>query len=216
MAEKVNSNLEDWEPRTKLGKEVKSGKIKTISQIIKQGKKILEPEIVDFLLPDLEYINLDISPTQRVTDSGRKISFRAIVIVGDRKGHVGIGSGKSEEVRPALEYAIANAKRNIIEVPMGCGSWECRCNGTHSIPVAVSGKWGATKVTIKPAPKGLGLAANKVVREVLKMAGIKDAWTKALGGGGKYAMAKATLEALNNLTEMKPYKLDVKVEEVKV
>ncbi|MEM4209428.1 MAG: hypothetical protein QW833_03490, partial [Candidatus Anstonellaceae archaeon] len=76
-------NLENWEPKTEIGRLVKSGQISSIEEIFSQGKKILEPQIVDFLLPNLEAETLEIRTTQRMTDCGRKTQYRAVVIVGD-------------------------------------------------------------------------------------------------------------------------------------
>ena len=195
---------EEWEPKTSLGLMVKEGEITSVEQIFDLGKRILEPEIVDVLIPDLESETLQIKSTQRSTDSGRKASFRIVVIVGDLKGHVGIGVGKSDEIRPAIQYAIKNAKKNIVSITSGCGSWECKCNIEHSVPQRTIGKEGSTKVTLKPAPRGLGLAGNEVVKKVLSMAGIKDVWSFSSGGGNVYNMASATINALDNLNKLKP------------
>ncbi len=196
---------EEWEPKTRLGKMVKSGEISDIDEILEKGYKVLEPEIVDYLIPDLNVETIDISTTQRTTDSGRRSSFRVIVMVGDGKGHVGVGVGKASEIGPAINYATRKAKQNIIKVPMGCGSWECRCGMPHSIPLAVNGKEASTEVVLKPAPRGVGLAANDTVKKVLKMAGVKDIWSQARGStSNKYNMIIATIKALKKLTTMRP------------
>ncbi len=182
---------------------MKNKEILTIEEIFDLGKPILEAEIVDFLLPTLEEETLEVSPTQRMTDCGRKMQFRAIVLVGDANGHFGIGAGKAEEVRPAIETAVKNAKRNIKFVQFGCGSWECGCKTPHSIPIMTKGKCGSVEVTLKPAPRGLGLAANKVVRKVLQKAGVKDIWSFARGyTSNVYNMAMATADALDRLNSM--------------
>ncbi|MEM4336172.1 MAG: 30S ribosomal protein S5 [Candidatus Anstonellales archaeon] len=197
--------LENWEPKTKVGKAVKKGEITDIDAILEGGNKILEPEIVDMLIPDLKAETILVSPTQRTTDSGRKVSFRAIVAVGDEKGHVGVGVGKSQEVGPAVDYATKQAKKNIIKVKMGCGSWECRCGRPHSLPRMVVGREGSTVVTLKPAPRGLGLAANDTVKTILKLAGIKDVWSKARGATDNvYNTIVATISALDSLNKIKP------------
>ncbi|MEM4195214.1 MAG: 30S ribosomal protein S5 [Candidatus Anstonellales archaeon] len=197
--------LENWEPKTKVGKAVKKGEITDVDAILESGVKILEPEIVDMLIPDLKAETILVSPTQRTTDSGRKVSFRAIVAVGDEKGHVGVGVGKSQEVGPAVDYATKQAKKNIIKVKMGCGSWECRCGRPHSLPRMVVGREGSTVVTLKPAPRGLGLAANDTVKTILKLAGIKDVWSKARGATDNvYNTIVATISALDSLNKIKP------------
>ncbi len=195
---------ETWQPKTKLGQMVKSGEIYSLEEVINSGKPILEPEIIDVLLPEMEVDTLEVRTTQRVTDSGKRTKFRVVVVIGDRKGHVGVGVGKSEELKPAMDYAVRNAKKNMISVRMGCGSWECRCNNPHSVPMRTSGKEGSTIVTLRPAPRGLGLAANTIVKKVLGMAGVKDVWSATIGGSNTYNMAMATLKALDALNMLKP------------
>lgn len=197
-------NLDMWEPKSTLGKMVKSGEINSFEQIMDTGRHILEHEIVDILLDDLESLTLDIKATQRVTDSGKRTKFRVVTVVGDHKGHVGIGVGKSEELRPAIGYATRNAKKNMITIKTGCGSWECKCNIQHSVPQRARGKEGSTVITLKPAPKGLGLAGNSIVKKVLGMAGVKDVWSSMIGGRNVYNMAMATTKALDSLNTMKP------------
>jgi len=205
MAEKIRTiDKESWEPKTILGQKVKSGEITTFEEIRDLGKPILEPEIIDVLLPDIESETLKIQTTQRVTDSGRKIKFRVISVIGDRKGHVGLGVGKSDELKPAIDYAVKDAKKNMISIKSGCGSWECKCSVKHSLPSKTVGKEGSTVVTLQPAPRGLGLAGNDVVRKVLGMAGVKDIWSSSHGGKNVYNMASATIKALDNINLLKP------------
>ncbi len=197
----------EWTPKTKIGKMVKTQEITDIDEILKSGQPIIESEIVDALIPDIKSETLSVGSTQRVTDSGRKMKFRVVVVVGDQKGHVGIGSGKSEEIKPAIEYATKEAKKRIIRIPSGCGSWECRCAGKHSIPQRLNGKEGSTKVTLYPAPKGVGLAANDVIKKVLSIAGIRDVWSKTTGNtANMFNMASATIDALNSFNKRKPGK----------
>jgi len=197
----------EWTPKTKIGKMVRSQEITSIDDILKSGQPIIESEIVDSLIPDIKSDTLSVGSTQRVTDSGRKMKFRVVVVVGDQKGHVGLGSGKSEEIKPAIEYATKEAKKKLIIVPSGCGSWECRCTGKHSIPQRLEGKEGSTKVILYPAPKGVGLAANDVIKKVLGMAGIRDVWSKTTGNtANMYNMASATIHALNSYNKKKPKK----------
>ena len=205
MAEKVRTiDKETWVPKTTIGKMVKNGEIQTVEQIFQLGRPIIEPELVDLLLPNMESETLRVSSTQRVTDSGKRMQFRVVVVIGDHNGHVGIGVGKSEEIKPALEFAIRDAKKNIISVLSGCGSWECKCNVKHSLPQKTIGKEGSTIITLKPAPRGLGLAGNDVVKKVLSMAGIKDIWSASSGGRNVYNMAMATIFALDNINKLKP------------
>lgn len=192
-----------WIPKSEIGKKVKAKQILSVEEIYDMGGTILEAEIADALLPNLQEETLEVSSTQRMTDCGRKMQFRAIVLVGDKNGHFGIGSGKSEEVKPAIESAVKDAKRNIVCVPLGCGSWECGCKTAHSIPIKVVGKQGSVEVTLKPAPRGLGVAANKIVKKVLTFAGVKDVWSFSRGHTETIfnnAMAvRAALQSLNTL-----------------
>ena len=116
---------EEWVPRTKLGKMVLSGEITTIEQVYERGLPILEHEIIDKLIPNLKEEVLDVKMVQRTTDSGRKGSFLVVVAVGNEDGFVGIGTAKGQEVRPTIEKAIRQAKKNIIQIKRGCGSWQC-------------------------------------------------------------------------------------------
>jgi small subunit ribosomal protein S5 len=194
----------EWVPKTEIGRAVKSGQITSVEEIFASGKKILEHQIVDHLYPNMSEETLEVSSTQRMTDNGRKAQFRAIVLVGDKNGHFGIGAGKSEEVKPAIESAVKNAKRNLISVPLGCGSWECGCGQKHSLPIRVVGKLGSVEVTLKPAPRGLGVAANEVVKKVLSAAGVKDIWSFSRGHTRNvYNAAMATADALEQLNTMR-------------
>ncbi len=195
---------ESWQPRTRVGMKVKDGEITTIEEVLEAGRPILEPEIVDVLLPDMESETLKINTTQRVTDSGKRTKFRVVTVIGDRKGHVGIGVGKSDELKPAMDYAIKDAKKHMISVRTGCGSWECKCSVKHSVVSKTVGKEGSTLVTLQPAPRGLGLAANHVVKKVLGMAGVNDVWSFTTGGKNVYNMAAATIKALDNMNLIKP------------
>ena len=205
MAEKIRTiDKEAWQPKTIIGKKAKAGEITTLEEIIDSGRPVLEPEIVDFLLPELESETLQIKTTQRVTDSGKRTKFRVVTVIGDRKGHVGLGVGKSDELKPAMDYAIRDAKKHMIAIGMGCRSWECKCQLKHSVASKTVGKMGSTVVSLRPAPRGLGLAANDVVKKVLTMAGVKDIWSSALGGKNVYNMAVATMNALDNLSMLRP------------
>lgn len=195
---------EEWIPKTELGKLVKSGEITDLEQVYERGYAILEPEIVDYLVPDLEDEVLEISMVQRMTDSGRRSSFFAVVVVGNKKGIVGIGTGKATEVRKAIEKAIKDAKMNIIKVRMGCGSWECACGEEHSLPFTVEGKCSSVKVRLMPAPKGTGIVAGETARKVLQLAGVKDVWSKTFGNTRtKVNFARAVLEALKMTRRMR-------------
>jgi small subunit ribosomal protein S5 len=191
------AEIEEWVPLTGLGKMVVKGEITSIDEVLESGKPIKESEIVDTFLPDMEDEVLDITMVQRMTDSGRRVKFRTVVVVGNRNGYIGFGQGKDAQVGNAITKAIKNAKVNLIKVSRGCGSWECGCSQTHSIPMEVTGKAGSVRVTLKPAPQGIGLVTGDIGKKVLALAGIKDVWTFTSGNTRTTInFAKATYEAL--------------------
>lgn len=173
--------MSEWIPKTRLGKLVAEGKIKTMEDALSSGLPIKESEIVDVLLPELEEDILEISMVQRVTDSGRRTKFRVTAVVGNRNGYVGIGTGKASQVAPAIQKAIEDAKINIFGVVRGCGSWECGCGTAHSVPFKVSGECGSVKVTLVPGPKGLGVVAADIAKRIIELAGVKDVWSITSG-----------------------------------
>ncbi len=194
----------DWVPKTKLGRLVASGEITTMEEALATNLPLLEPEIVDRLLPNLETVVLSRNVTVRVTDSGKRRSFQVAVVVGNGNGYVGVGLGKGKEYRAALNAAIADAKVNIIRVRRGCGSWECGCGLPHSVPFKVEGKSGSVRVILLPAPRGVGLAAADSIKPVLRLAGIKDVWEKAFGNTrSTYNFARAVVDALSKTTRTK-------------
>jgi small subunit ribosomal protein S5 len=193
-----------WVPKTRLGKLVEKGEIKTIGDAMKTRLPLREAEIVDILLPDVEDEVLDGNMGQRMTDSGRRVRFAVTTVVGNSNGYVGLGKAKGKEVGPTIRKAIDNAKLNIIEVKRGCGSWECGCGTPHSLPFAVSGKQGSVRVTFKPAPRGIALAVGDVAKPVLKLAGIKDAWAFTKGHTKTTSnYAQAAFEALKKTAEIR-------------
>lgn len=174
-------DIELWNPRTTIGRMVKEKEITSLSQILHKGQRPREPEIIDALVPNLKEEVLGVNMVQRMHRSGRRIKFRVIAVVGNEDGIVGVAHASGKGVGPSIRKAITVAKMNVIEIARGCGSWECRCGRPHSIPFEVSGNKGSVYVMLKPAPHGLGLAASKVPKIILRHAGIKDAWTHARG-----------------------------------
>ncbi len=196
--------MEEWKPKTRLGKLVLEGKITSMSQALKSGLPLREVEIVDMLLPDLEDEVIDVNMVQRMTDSGRRTKFRVVVVVGNKNGYVGIGQAKDKEVGMAIRKAVEKAKLNIIEINRGCGSWECGCGLPHSLPFKVTGKCGSVRVTLKPAPRGVGLAVGDVAKVVLRLAGVQDVWGTSKGETRTTInYAKAVYDALRNTTIFK-------------
>ena len=188
---------EAWVPVTGLGKKVMAGEFANFDEVLASGYPIKEEGIVDAMLPDLADEVLCIDMMQRMTDSGRRIKFRAVVVIGNKDGYIGFGQGRDVQVGTAIKKAITAAKLSIVKVKRGCGSWECGCGQKHSVPWEVSGKAGSVTVTLKPAPKGIGLVTGDVGKKVLALAGIHDVWVTTSGQTRTpLNFAKATFNAL--------------------
>ena len=140
---------------------------------------------------DLDQKVLDIRRTARVVAGGRRFSFRATVVVGDRAGRVGVGIGKGAAVADAVEKGAAHARKEIIRVPLA---------DTGTIPHEVAAKFSAARVILKPAPAGRGIVAGGPIRIIADLAGIKNISAKIMGRTpNKLNNARATIEALKKL-----------------
>jgi len=188
---------EIWIPKTSIGKRVLSGEINSMEEILSKGLRIQEAGIVKKLLPDLKTEVIDVGIIQKMTPNGQSTRFKALVAAGNENGWLGIGMGKSKQMRIAIEKANNAAYLSVSPVKLGCGSWECRCDQKHSVPFKVKGRGGSVTIEILPAPRGLGLVAGGKIKNLLKMAGLKDAWTTAKGSTTTMnSTSKAVLECL--------------------
>ena len=133
---------------------------------------------------------VQISRVTKVVKGGKKLSFRAIVVVGNKKGQVGVGCAKAAEVIIAIQKAIADGRKNLITVPIF----------KTTIPHPITGRSGAGAVMLRPASQGTGIIAGGSVRSVLELAGIENILSKSLGSNSPLNAANATLEALKSLT----------------
>lgn len=200
-----------WVPKTKLGIKVKNGEIKDIDNILEANQKIMEAEIVDSLTEvESDLITIGQAKgkfgggkrrawrqTQRKTKEGNVLTFSALAVVGDNNGHIGIGTGKAKETLPARDKAIRKAKLNLTKVSRGCAGFDCSCTEPHSIPFKVTGKCGSVKVTFIPAPQGTGLVAADALKKILKLAGIKDVYSRTYGRQRTtFNLVKASIDAL--------------------
>lgn len=216
--EKRQQAISAWEPKTELGRLVKTGKIKDIDEVLEKHKKIVEPEIVDSLIKvetDLLLIGQFKGKfgggkrrawrqTQKKTMEGNVTSFSSMAVVGDRSGHVGIGMGKAKETLPARAKALRNAKLNLIKVVRGFETKEGPGSKPHTVPYMVEGKAGSVRLRLIPAPRGTGLVIGDECKKILRLAGIEDVYSKTAGKTRTvFNFAQACIDALKNIPKMK-------------
>ncbi len=207
--------LDDWRPKTGLGKLVKEGKIKDIDEALKY--KVLEPEIIDTLLNlKSEILNIGQAKgkfgggkrrawrqTQKKTAEGNVATFACMSVVGNENGYVGLGYGRAKETLPARAKSSRDAKLKIIKIKRGCGSFDCSCGEPHTVPYIVEGKCGSCRVKLMPAPQGTGLVIGDECKKILRLAGIKDVYSVSTGQiRTTVNLGKACMDALRKTTEM--------------
>ena len=130
-----------------------------------------------------------INRVAKVVKGGKNFSFSAVVVAGDGSGSVGYGSGKAREVPPAIQKASEQARREMVKIPLVSGT----------VPHLVWGRWGATKVLLRPASPGTGVIAGGGVRAVMESAGVQNVLTKIVGSRNPFNVVRATFDAINRL-----------------
>ena len=149
-----------------------------------EKRRFNEPKAKEY-----EELVISVNRVTKVTKGGRHFRFAATVVVGDRKGTVGFGTGKANEVQDAVKKAIQSATKNVVRIPLV---------EERTLPHEATGVSGAARVLVKPAKAGTGIIAGGSVRGVLELAGVKDVVSKSLGSSTKINMARATLKALQS------------------
>lgn len=217
---KKYEEIDAWVPKTKIGRDVKEGIIKSLDEILDKNLKILESEIPD----KLSSIKTDLisigqakgkfgggkrrawRQTQKKTKEGNVLVFSAMAVAGDEDGHIGIGVGRAKETLPARDKATRKAKLNLIKIERACAGFDCDCSEKHTIPMKVEGKEGSSKVILMPAPQGTGLVVGEELKKLLKLAGIKDVYSKSYGNKRTtFNLVKACFNALKKTQLIKQY-----------
>lgn len=176
---------DEWIPKTKLGRLVKGGYIRSLEEIYTHSIPIKESQIVDKLIESSEkQVKLSdevmkIISVQKQTQAGQRTRFKAVVAIGDQAGHVGLGIKVAKEVQIAIKGALVAAKLQLI--PVRRGFWGNKIGQVHTVPCKVTGKCASVKVKLVPAPRGTGIVGAPVSKKMLQFAGIDDCYTQTSG-----------------------------------
>merc|ERR1712130_1026905 len=212
---------DEWMPKTKLGRLVKQGKIKSFDEIFRFAIPIKEPQIVDTLVKMRNQQNpsddepkgrgntllreevMKVKPVQKQTKAGQRTRFKAWVLIGDERGHIGFGQKAHKEVQGAIKGATQDAKMNFY--PVRKGYWGNKIGQPHTVPFKMTGRCGSVRCRLVPAPRGSSLVAAPTSKKVLQFAGIQDCYTQSRGstktkGNFLYAVFRALLTSYTFLT----------------
>lgn len=172
---------EEWVPFTKLGRLVNAGKIQDLHQIYLHSLPIKEAQIIDKFInaETLKDELMRINPVQKQTNAGQRTRFKAVALIGDHHGHVGVGVKVAKEVASAISGATTAAKLSI--VPIRLGYWGNNIGNAHTVAMKVTGKCGSVTVRLIPAPRGTGLVAAPVSKKLLSLSGVEDVFTSSVG-----------------------------------
>jgi small subunit ribosomal protein S2e len=174
---------DEWVPATKLGRLVKYGYISSLEEIYTHSIPIKEAPIVDQLMKaqnkSLSDEVMKIISVQKQTKAGQRTRFKAVVVIGDQDGHVGLGIKVAKEVQIAIKGALVVAKLNL--VPVRRGFWGNKIGKVHTVACKSSGKGGSVRVKLTPAPRGTGIVAAPIPKKILQFAGIDDVYTQSTG-----------------------------------
>lgn len=174
---------DEWVPLTKLGRLVKGNLVKSLEEIYTHSIPIKEAQIVDHILEgskiELSDEVMKIISVQKQTKAGQRTRFKAIVAIGDKAGHVGLGIKVAKEVQIAIKGALVVAKLSL--VPVRRGYWGNKIGNVHTVPMKVTGKGGSVRVRLIPAPRGTAIVGAPTSKKLIQFAGVDDCFTSSSG-----------------------------------
>ena len=186
MAEEEKVVQQNTEVKQDVKSDTKNDNPRGRKNFNKNGRRPLREKKPD----DMEERTVAVNKVCKTVKGGRKLRFSSLIVAGDKKGHVGMGTGKAKEVPDGIKKASERARKTQIVVPMVKG---------NTIPHSVIGRHGACRVFLRPAPEGTGIVAGGPVRAVLELAGIRNIYSKVYGSRTSINMVRATINAIENL-----------------